>query len=901
MPVEMSDNDEQRPSPEALLKLAQAEEDGAERGRLNIFLGYAAGVGKTYAMLSVARQRRQSGADVVVGYVESHGRPETDALLEGLEVIPKAAIVYQGVSLPELDLDAVLARRPQIALVDELAHSNAPGSRHEKRWQDVQELLNGGIDVYTTVNIQHFESLNDVVAQITGVVVRETVPDLLLDQAAEIRLVDITPEDLLQRLQEGKVYVPEQAAKAMEKFFQAGNLIALRELSMRHAASRVDDQMRAYQESRALPGHQPVAERLLVCISGSPFSERLLRITRRLASEMKAPWYAVYVEPPGSDKYARENRDRIWRDLRLAENMGAQVATITAASVAEALVDYAQHHGITKMVVGKPAKSRWRELLRPPIVDQVIRRSGQIDVFVVSIRPLEQRGKPLSTPRRQIPWSGYLGALGLVAGATLLCSLIRPIFSPTNMVMIYLLAVVVAAIRLGRAPAILTAFLGVLAFDWFFVPPSFTFEVANSEYLLTFVALFTVGVVISNLVARGRERAEAMWLRELQTASLYYLSRDLAMAADTFAIIKAVQRNLAESLNGEPLFFQPIGEKLEYIDSGEGSSPDLKERAVADWVFRNQQQAGRGTDTLGSASHLYLPLKGSASLMGVLGVKLSNSDDYTSKQHRLLLDAFAGQTAMALERVQLTQQAGQAQILATRENLERALLNSISHDLRTPLATITGILTSLREQGSGVNEQIRAELLDTACGEASRLNRFVGNLLDMTRIEAGGVKLKLEPCDLQDLVGCALAHLETRLAGRPVQVEVPDNLPPVLLDMVLMNQVLVNLLENSVKFSPAGSAIDLSARIDRHALRLEVADRGYGLPEPELKKIFDKFYMVQTPEGPGGTGLGLSICKGIVEAHGGTIRAENRGGGGLRMIMRLPLRLAPEEGGGHGK
>ena len=895
----MSDHDEQRPSPEALLKLAQAEEAATTQGRLNIFLGYAAGVGKTYAMLNMARQRKQGGADVVAGYVESHGRSETDALLEGLEIVPKALVEYQGVKLPELDLDAVLARNPQIALVDELAHSNAPGSRHEKRWQDVLELLKAGIDVYTTVNIQHFESLNDVVAQITGVVVRETVPDLLLDQAAEIRLVDITPDDLLQRLREGKVYLPEQAGKAMEKFFQAGNLIALRELSMRHAATRVDDQMRAYQESRALPGQKSVAERLLVCISGSPFSERLLRITRRLASEMKAPWYAVYVEPPGGDKFVRENRERIWRDLRLAENMGAQVATITATSVAEALVDYAQRQNITKMVVGKPAKARWRELLRPPIVDQVIRRSGQIDVFVVSIRPLEQRGGAPSKPKRAIPWSGHLGALGLVTGASLLCALIRPFFSPTNMVMLYLLAVVVAAIRLGQGPAIMTAFLGVLAFDWFFVPPPFTFAVANSEYLLTFAALFVVGVVISTLVARSRERAEAMWLRELQTASLYYLSRDLAVAADTFAIIKAVHRNLTDSLHGEAMFFQPIGEKLEFVDSGEGPTPDLKEQAVADWAFRNQQPAGRGTDTLGSARYLYLPLKGSASQIGVMGVSLANPDDYTSQQHRLLLDAFAGQTAMALERVHLAQQAGQAQILATRENLERALLNSISHDLRTPLASITGILTSLRGQGASLSETDRTELLTTACGEAARLNRFVGNLLDMTRLEAGGVKLKLEPCDLQDLIGCALAHLESRLAGRPVQVDLPDDLPLVKLDMVLMNQVLVNLLENSAKFSPPGSGIDLAARIERNHLQLEVADRGCGLPEPELKKIFDKFYRVQMPEGGGGTGLGLSICKGVVEAHGGTIRAENRGGGGLRVIIRLPLQPAGEEGEKH--
>ncbi len=501
--------EETRPDPEALLKLARAEEAGQGKGTLKIFLGYAAGVGKTYAMLGAGRQRRQEGIAVVAAYVESHGRSETDALLEGLEVLPRAVIAYQGVDLPEMDLDAVLARRPRLALVDELAHSNVPGSRHEKRWQDVLELLDSGIDVYTTVNIQHFESLNDVVAQITGVTVRETVPDLLLDQAAEVRLVDITPEELLQRLEEGKVYVPEQAKRAMAKFFQEGNLIALRELSLRHTAHRVDEQMRSYREARTLaPAVWPTSERLLVCISGSPFSENLLRITRRLASEMKTPWHAVYVETPGSDKFARENRERIWRYLRLAENMGAQVANVAGASVAETLVDYAGRHHVTKMVVGKPAKSRWRELLRPPVVDQIIRMSGSIDVFVVSILPAEQAGT-VPRPRRFPSVPAQLKAVALIVGATLLCWPLSNVLSPTNMVMIYLLAVVLAALKLGRLPAILAAFLGVLAFDWFFVPPHFTFAVADTEYLLTFLALFTVGAVISTLVARSRERAEA--------------------------------------------------------------------------------------------------------------------------------------------------------------------------------------------------------------------------------------------------------------------------------------------------------------------------------------------------------------------------------------------------------
>ena len=897
----MNDNDErERPSPEAMLKLAQAEEDQAAKGKLKMFLGYAAGVGKTYSMLTVAHQLKKEGTDVVAAYIESHGRMETDALLQGLEVTPKAMIEYQGVLLPELDIDAVLQRRPQVALVDELAHSNAPGSRHEKRWQDVQELLNAGIDVYTTVNIQHFESLNDVVAQITGIIVRETVPDLLLDQAADIRLVDISPDELLQRLHEGKVYIPDQATRAMEKFFQPGNLIALRELSLRHTAIRVDEEMRAYMETRAIPRPLPTMERLLVCISGSPFSEKLMRITRRLATEMKAPWSAVYIETPGEDAYARENRERIWQDLRLAENMGAQVATITGASVSDTLVDYALRHNITKIVVGKPAKSRLRELLRPPIVDQIIRKSGQIDVYVVSIGAIESKDMP-QRPKKDIRWKPYLASCALVAGASLICWLLSPFFSPTNMAMIYLLAVVLAATRLGRNPAILAAFSGVLVFDFFFVPPHFTFAVADSQYLLTFIALFTVGVVISTLVAKGRERAEVMQAREIQTASLYYISRDLAAAADTSAIMMAVQKNMGESLNAKPLFFSPDKEHLKFIDTDEQVEPDLKEQAVAAWVFRNQQAAGRGTTTLGSAKYLYLPLKTSVSTLGVIGIKLANEADYTSPQLRLLLDAFAGQTAMALERVRLAKQAEQAKILATRENLERALLNSISHDLRSPLASITGILSSLKEQETGLSEPAKQDLLTTASEEATRLNRFVTNLLNMTRLEAGVVQLKVEPCDVQDLISCALAQLDQQLNSRSVQIHLPPDLPLVAMDMVLMTQVLVNLLENALKFSPSESEIEINVRLDKAFLRIEVEDRGHGIPDHDLERVFDKFYQVPIPEGRGGTGLGLSICKGIVEAHGGRIRAQNRPGMGFTVILKLPLRSLPDMEVEHGQ
>jgi two-component system sensor histidine kinase KdpD len=882
-----------RPDPDQLLAHVQAEERRHVRGRLKVFLGYAAGVGKTYAMLEAAQQRKAEGVDVVIGLVETHGRAETEAMIEGLEVVPRRPIEYRGTRLTEMDLDALLARRPKLAVVDELAHANAPGSRHPKRCQDIEELLAAGIDVYTTLNIQHLESLNDAVAQITGVVVRETVPDSILDSADEIELVDLPPEELRQRLNEGKVYVPDQAARAAQKFFREGNLTALREMTLRRAAEQVDDQMRAYMQTRAIPGPWPAAERLLVSVSPSPLSERLVRSARRLADELNAEWFAVFVETPELSLLTPPQRDQVMRALQLAEELGATALRLPGADVAETLLNYARANNITKVVAGKPLRPRWRELLQGSVVDRLIRQSGPIDVYVISgaaSMPVPAQARAW-LPHR--PLRRYVVAAGLVTMATLASAPLSLVLTPTNLVMLYLAAVVVAAVYLGRGPAILASILGVLAFDFFFVPPQLTFVVDDAQYVLTFIGLFLVGLVISTLAAQAREQAESARNREAQALELFDLSRDLAAGISLDDILKALVRHMEQTFGREVVVLLSESGQLK----PKAASPDFRleesELAVADWVYRNGEPAGRNTNTLPAARLRYLPLKTAHGVLCVLGVKGPEKSErhLTSEEHRLM-EAFASQAALALERVRLAEQARQAQVLQATEKLQTALLNSISHDLRTPLVSITGALSTLQEDGAMLSDAARRSLVDNAHEEAERLNRLVGNLLDMTRIEAGALRVAEEPTDVQDLIGAALEQVAGRVNDRDVRVDVPADLPLVPLDFVLIVRVLANLLDNAVKYSTPSTPIEVHARLAGPAVHLEVADRGVGIPREDLERVFDKFYRVQQPHQVGGTGLGLSICKGIVEAHGGSIRASRRPGGGTLISIALPLRAA---------
>ncbi len=644
-----------RPDPDTLLARIQGEERQKNRGKLKIFLGYIAGVGKTYEMLQAAHHRKRDGIDVRIGYVETHGRVETEALVEGLDVIPRKMIEYQNVKIPEMDLDTILTLRPELVLVDELAHTNAPDSRHLKRYQDVEELLDAGIDVYTTLNVQHIESLNDVVAQITGVIIRETIPDRVIDEAAEIELVDLAPPELLQRLREGKVYVPEMAARALEKFFNEGNLFALRELALRRAAERVDDQMLAYMQTRAIPGPWAAGDSLLVCIGPGPLSERLVRTARRQADRMTAPWTALYVQKPSHHRISKEAQEQISKTLHLAETLGATTATVPGINVATTAIDYARKHNVTRIVIGKTLRPRWQEFVFGSVVDQLIHNSGTIDIYVISSQekiappPLDMEPLLPATPPKD-----YVAGLALVALITLIGWLIHSFISPTNLAVLYILGVVAIAWKRGLRPAIFTAIIGVISFDFFFIPPYLSFRVSDTEYLITFAGMIVLGALVSILVTRSREHAEAAEIREQETGTLYGLAQDLVRAFDADSIVSAVAVHVREIFQWECVFLLPEENHLVVSPASQILTLNEDDIAVATWAFQHSVIAGYDTDTLHGSPIRYIPLVSSQKVWGIMGVKPTEPGGVITHEQEQILNAFARQAAWALERVNLT-------------------------------------------------------------------------------------------------------------------------------------------------------------------------------------------------------------------------------------------------------
>ena len=841
-------------------------------------------------MLEAARASRTAGVDVVAGYVETHGRAETDARLEGLPLLPRRSVEYKGARLSEFDLDGALARRPGLLLVDELAHTNAPGSRHAKRWQDVLELVESGIDVYSTLNVQHLESLNDVVAQITGVIVRETLPDSVLEQADEIELVDLPAPELLKRLEEGKIYIPEQAGRAARGFFRPGNLIALRELALRRTADRVDAQMRDYRRDHSIGKTWHVAERLLVCVGRSPFSAQLVRATARLAARLEAEWIAAYVEIPGSAADAR-----VLSTLRLAEELGGKTVTLSGSPPSEALIRYARSNNVSKIVTGKPRVALWRRLWRGSLVDDLLRDSGDIEIVAMQGGgEAKEDGRP-AKPDPPLPLRDYLYAGAVVAVCTAVSLLFRDSLGLANLVMFYLLGEVAVAMRSSRRIAFFASVLSVLAFDFFCVPPYLTLAVSDYQYLITFAVMLTVALVISSLTVRMRAQAARAVDREARTQALYAFTRELAGEPKVFEVARRAAELTSEAFGSPVMILLPEDGRITFRRrTSDRPIAPVAEEGIAQWAFDHDQKAGQGTATLAAATALYLPMKFSGPAMGVMAIVPSTPELTSSPEQINQLEIFASQAALALERTSSAAAVRDAELRVRTEEMRSALLSTVSHDLRTPLASITGAATSLLDHGGQLPDTARRELLESIADEAERLGRLLNNLLEMTRLEAGTVELRRDWHSIEEIAGATLRRLARPLAGHTVSTSLPEDLPLVKVDDVLIEQLMANLLENAAKYAPPGTSIEIAAEAapGGEAVVLEVRDRGPGFDERDVSRLFEKFYRGKTGSGAGGgargVGLGLAIAQAIVHAHGGAIEAMNRPGGGAVIRVSLP-------------
>ena len=881
-----------RPDPDRLLEQTAAP----HRGKLKIFFGACAGVGKTFAMLAEAQRLRAQGLDILTGVVETHGRQETAALLTGLATQPPRHITHRGRTVTEFDLDAALARRPALILMDELAHSNAPGSRHPKRWQDVEELLEAGIDVFTTVNVQHLESLNDVVSGVTGIQVRETVPDPFFDAADEVVLVDLPPDDLRQRLHEGKVYIAGQAERAIEHFFRKGNLIALRELALRRTADRVDDQMRAWRDRQGQEKVWHTRDAVLLCIGHGSGNEKLVRTAARLAAKFGSVWHAVYVETPQLHRLPEPQRRAILSALRLAQELGAETATLTDPAEDQAVVRYAREHNLGKIVLGRRNHRRWFD--RSSFADRLAQRAPELDLVIVALDD-KPTPLPVKTPdnrsfneKWRIQLRGCLVALLLCALITFVTSQWLPGFDAANLVMIYLLGVVVVALFYGRWPSVLATVINVISFDLFFIAPRGTLAVSDVQYVLTFAVMLAVGLLIGNLTAGVRYQARIARYREQRTRHLYEMSKALAVGRTPLEIVQTSQQFIRSTFHAHGLILLPDAQgRLAPLTPATGMTP--WDEAIARWSFDKGLPAGAGTDTLPGVPYQILPLRSAGRTQGLAIVEPSNLRQLMIPEQQRLLETFTLLVASALERLALTASEEQARLASARESIRNSLLAALSHDLRTPLTVLFGqseILTlDLAAEGSPHAPQaseIRQHVLNTS--------RLVNNLLDMARIQSGGFNLNKEWLTLEEVVGSALKTLEPGLGGRHIALSLPEPLALIHIDGPLFERVLINLLENAVKYAGVNASIGIDARVSERQLRLEVWDDGPGIPPGKERAIFDKFARGNKESAIPGVGLGLAICQAIVEVHGGTITARNRPEGGACFCVTLPLESPPE-------
>ncbi len=874
----------QRPNPDELLERVQREAEKAKRGKLKIFFGASAGVGKTYAMLSAAKALRAQGLDVVIGVAETHGRSETKALLEGQEVLPLKEFEYRDKKLSEFDLDGALKRHPALVLVDELAHSNVPGSRHPKRWQDVEELLDSGIDVFTTVNVQHLESLNDVVGGITGIRIFETLPDKIFEEADEVILVDITPDELLQRLKEGKIYLPRQAESAIRNFFRKGNLIALRELALRRTADRVDDQMRTYRQERSIQALWQTQESILVCVGPRPGAEKIIRSASRLAMQLGVEWHAVYVETPALQRLTEEARRRILKTLKLAQDLGARTATLSGQDAAVVLADYARTHNLAKIVVGRDRSLPWRRTF----AERIGRAFPDADVIQTSGAENAGTGETAYSQPKQGSIEPYFYAAGACAFATGIAALLFPYFDLANIAMLFLLDVVLVALKFGRGPAVLASFLSVGFYDFFFVPPRFSFAVSDVQYLLTFSVMLIIALIIGQLTANLRYQARVASHRELRLRSLYEMARDLSSVLVQSEVV-SISKKFVSSTFGvrAAVLLVDDGDKL-VRDEG---VPEA-DFSIAQWCFDHNTPAGLSTDTLAGSSMLYLPLQAPMRTRGVLAVEPKNARWLMIPEQRRQLDGFAALIATALERVHYIDVAQQALVRIESERLRNSVLSALSHDLRTPLTSLSGFAESLERTRPPLSEE-QAGIAEAIKSQALRMSSLVNNLLEMARLQSGDVKLTTGWHAIEEVIGSALKSRESLLARHRIEIFLPDDFPLLEYDAALIERVFCNLLENAAKYTPEGSRIRIEAQIEGGNARISVSDNGPGLAKGSEEAIFEKFTRGEKESATPGVGLGLAICKAIVEAHRGRIWAENLDAGGASFIFTLPLGHPP--------
>jgi two-component system sensor histidine kinase KdpD len=895
---------EQRPSPEALLAEARRQEKGPT-GRLKIFVGAAPGVGKTYEMLQTARAKLKEGVDVVVGVVETHGRKETEALLEGFEVIPRKPSIYVNRILNEFDIDAALKRRPTLILVDELAHTNIPGSRHPKRYQDVEELLNAGIDVFTTVNIQHIESLNDVVAQITRVRVREVVPDAILDRAEDIKLVDLTPDELIQRLKEGKVYVPKQAERALKHYFSPANLTALRELALRRTAERVDEQLLEQMQARAISGPWAAGDRILVCISEDPRSAGLVRHTKRLADRLHAPWTALYVETRRGLQFNEEERNRIADTLRLAQRLEGEAITLSTKGrrIADDVLEYAHKNNVTHIIIGKSTRSRWFEILHGSVVHDLVRRAGEISVHVIAGSETASEQIAKKTVRtaagpQSFDTFSYLFALLAVSAAVGAGELLWPWIGLENIGLVFLTSVVGVAIYLGLGPSLLASFASALSFNYFFTEPYHSFAISNTKDVIAVVFFTAVAVLVSNVAARARNQLVGVVEKNRTTESLYAFSRKLAGTGTLDDVLWATAHQIAAMLKVRVVVLLPddgsISVKAGYPPEDALDEADL---AAAKWAWEKNRPAGRDSEALPGAKWLFFPMRTGRGQIGILGICRDEPGPLLRAEQRRLLDALSDQGALAIERVHLVEDIERVRRVAETDHLRSALLTSISHDLKTPLAAVLGAAGALRDLSKSLDDNSKADLLGTIIEESERLNRFIANLLDMTKLEAGAVVPNAAPHDIGEIVGSALERASKILAKHRVEVSISSDLPMIMVDAVLFEQVLFNLLDNAAKYAPTATTVTIQSWRERESVHLQILDEGDGVPPGDLERIFDKFYRARKRDQVrAGTGLGLAISRGFVEAMQGTITAANRlDRSGAVFTITLPIPKGAEQ------